>query len=150
MSWTSSLGPPLMNFCYFALYCRLFSHGAVVFSPPQAVVYHLWSRNHRPTASVPASEIPSNQLKHMQHLENQKNFRKNTSQQRVRDMLNGRTHDSTPCSSRCSLGDVRSMTEFEEVLRVCFSTNKVINESMICNVTNLYSYRVCILNSMIV
>jgi hypothetical protein len=45
---------------------------------------------------------------------------------------------------------VRSMTEFEEVLRVCFSTNKVINESMICNVTNLYSYRVCILNSMIV
>ena len=49
----------------------MFTHGAVMFTPPEAVVYHLWSRDHRPQYSQDSNneqEAKATRRAHSQHL----------------------------------------------------------------------------------
>ena len=44
---------PHLNYIFFgeeeSMAARLYTHGFDCFAPPEAVIYHLWTRDHRPT-----------------------------------------------------------------------------------------------------
>lgn len=94
---------------------RLHTHGAPIFTPPEAVVYHLWSRDHRNTCSS--------------HLEPHKaggNEKQNdacqsriSAQDRVKSFLFSLSEDDF------SVGSVQTISSFETALNVSFSDAKV-------------------------
>ena len=122
---------------------RLFTHGYDFFAPPEAVVYHLWTRSHRPAffqdavqAADRASEglktvgttgvgkagviLNSKQLVHDLRIQ---------SEQRIRSLLgvgNVLPPDMTcPIERRYGLGDVRSLSEFENRIGVSVSAQTI-------------------------
>jgi hypothetical protein len=89
------------------IFGRLFTDGAVFFAPPQTVIYHLWSREHRPSSKIDLPEVIS-----------EKQRSKLMSQQLVHDMLK-RNSELLP-HSEFGLGVVRTIQEYEVALGVSF------------------------------
>lgn len=122
---------PNLEYLFFgeeiSMAMRFFSHGGIFFSPPQSVVYHLWSRDHRPTPYPDTDEI--------------KEIKKNKriqSQQIILDMLKG-INNETLISTKYGLGTIRSIHEYEQYLRVSFqqmivdTTDPLYHESIFAN-----------------
>ncbi|KAF0697729.1 Aste57867_11615 [Aphanomyces stellatus] len=89
---------------------RLWTHGYDFFAPPEAVVYHLWSRAHRPVFqdTRPTAEKE-----------------KAASLARVQRLLAGQ--DDNPTTG---LGQERSIRAFEAMQGVCFATQDIDWTSM--------------------
>jgi hypothetical protein len=108
---------PNLDYLFFgeeiSMAARFFTHGGVFFTPPQSVVYHLWSRDHRP--NPPSSES--------EELRDLKKKLKIKSQQMVHDLLKGRRDDSL--DPKYGLGTVRSLSEYEQLLNVSFQEMKI-------------------------
>ena len=106
---------PNLDYLFFgeeiSMAARFFTHGGVFFTPPQSVVYHLWSRDHRPKSSPETEELKD--LKKKLRIK---------SQQTVHDLLKGRSNDFL--SPRYGLGTVRSLSEYEQLLNVSFQAMK--------------------------
>jgi hypothetical protein len=100
---------------------RLFTHGGVFFSPPQTIIYHLWSRDHRPSPPLPQSSI---ETKERDEREAMKKRIRMKSQHVVLDMLRGR--DESPQSESLSygLGHVRTIADYEHLLNLSFQDLK--------------------------
>ena len=85
----------------------MFSYGGRFFSPPQTIIYHLWSRDHRPANRLDSDEVITRKA-HLKHI----------SQHKVMKMLinNLLTNDE----NKYGLGTVRTIEEYEKILNVSF------------------------------
>ena len=63
---------------------RLYTHGYDLYAPPETVVYHLWSRSHRPT---PIQQSISQETRHRQEIQ------RNAARQLVLQQLNSEGRD---------------------------------------------------------
>jgi hypothetical protein len=88
---------------------RLFTHGYNLYAPSETVCYHLWSRDHRPTTFI-------------KHDNNLHDLQKQASQNKVMKQLLG---DPAVLGMPMGLGTERTVQEFEECLRVKFSTKSL-------------------------
>jgi len=94
---------------------RMYTHGYSTFAPPTAVVYHLWTRAHRPTfkAETASPEIAE---------------KKKSSQQRVRNLLTGGDGDKQyQEAKRLGLGSEKRIEDFEIFTGVNFN-DRIVNE----------------------
>ena len=109
----------------------------MLFAPPQAVVYHLWSRQHRTnipssvSLSASDSSSPSKSTpQHDQHL-NAKAKRKQRAQNKVRKLFLNNTENKKRGREagvgvdRYGLGTIRTLAQFEAALLVSFAQQKV-------------------------
>jgi Glycosyltransferase (GlcNAc)/2OG-Fe(II) oxygenase superfamily len=93
---------------------RFFTNGYNMYAPLESVVYHLWSRDHRPpTTSTTIPGKPSSDESHIQQQQQQKK----KSQQKVHRQLLG---DESEIRIAYGLGDARTCAEFAEALGVDF------------------------------
>jgi hypothetical protein len=144
----------LLYLCTILLY-RLFTHGYSFFAPPEAVVYHLWTRTHRPTFyndSANADRASSNTQEKISSAhgedearlgqEDEKKALRRQSENRVKALLgmpnNGKTgtaRDTSPvpasaaisgATSRFGLGSVRTLADFQQSIGVNFSTRELL------------------------
>jgi hypothetical protein len=90
---------------------RYYTHGCDFWAPPEAVAYHLWSRDHRPTFSGAASRRQAD-VAARQRL---------ASTARVRRMLCGEDVDGDPFG----LGRERTLEQFEESVNVSMKRQEV-------------------------
>ena len=116
---------PHLPFLFFgeeiSIAARLWTHGFDLFAPPEAVLYHLWSRAHRPVFQD-AAVAPDRAV------------RKKRSQQRVRYILGMELHQCGLGKDlhhlielhRYGLGKERSLQSYEEALGVCFGDDNGI------------------------
>jgi hypothetical protein len=107
---------PNLDYLFFgeeiSMAARFFTHGGVFFTPPQSVVYHLWSRDHRPKPSSESEELKD--LKKKLRIK---------SQQMVHDLLKRRSNDLL--LPLYGLGSVRTLDEYEQLLNVSFQEMKM-------------------------
>ena len=99
---------------YYMLLHRYFTHGCDFWSPNEAVVYHLWSRDHRPTPTP----LP-------QHKQIEKQKQRISSQNRLRLLLSGGLGDD----DIYGLGSDRTILEFEISIGVSFRDG-IINDGV--------------------
>lgn len=92
----------------------MFTHGCDIFSPPQTVVYHLWSRSHRP----PEIEKDSAAI-------NDATQRKSKALQRILSLFEFRDTLADSPTDPFGHGQMRSLTAYEESLQVSFLNNFV-------------------------
>lgn len=86
---------------------RLFSYGGRFFCPPQTIIYHLWSRDHRPINKQDSDEVFQ-----------QKKYLKQKSQNKVRNLLNNNILSSN--EYKYGLGSIHTIEEYEKKLNVSF------------------------------
>lgn len=91
---------------------RIFTHGYDIFSPSESVVYHLWSRAHRPTSS---EDIPL-------HLKEYRNYLRTQSQKKILGLLEGGA-----CCGIYGLGTARTIIDYEKHLEVSFLNRKILS-----------------------
>lgn len=96
---------------------RFFSHGGIFFTPPQSVVYHLWSRDHRP--------VPRSDTDEVKEIKKNKRIK---SQQIVLDMLKGIKNETV--AAQYQLGRIQSINEYEQYLNVSFHEMKLISNCL--------------------
>ena len=112
---------PLLPFLFFgeesSMAYRLYSHGYDFFAPPEAILYHLWSRAHRPVFQEVCVED-----------QEARNTMRESSQDRVRDLLEGKGKDisASAYSLKYGAGTVRSLAQFEASAGVDFSKKNVL------------------------
>ena len=94
---------------------RLFTHGYDCFAPNETVVYHLWSRAHRPPVASRSDENKQ-----------QKSRQKSKSTANVMLQLSG---DPSVLGVQFGRGTERSAAEFEEKLGVNFASRKFTREN---------------------
>jgi hypothetical protein len=122
---------PTLDYLFFgeeiSMAARLFTHGGVFFSPPQTIIYHLWSRDHRPPPRAAVETEEKQEVKRRGQMR---------SQQLVLDMLRGRSDRPSQSStnegvkrdvedSRYGLGTVRTISDYEQVLNLSFQELKI-------------------------
>jgi len=92
---------------------RMYTHGYSTFAPPTGVIYHLWTRAHRPTfkAETASPEIAES---------------KKSSQQRVRNLLT-KGEMQYQETKRLGLGSERRIEDFEIFTGVNFK-DRIVNE----------------------
>jgi [Skp1-protein]-hydroxyproline N-acetylglucosaminyltransferase len=98
---------------------RFFTHGYDMYAPPESVVYHLWSRNHRPPTSSHKSDDQQSKV-HEQ---------KREAQQRVQRQLDG---DQSEVGRPNGLGTVRPASEFAALLGVDFNQKGFARDTFDC------------------
>jgi hypothetical protein len=99
----------------------MFTHGIDIYAPPQAVVYHMWSRLQRPRDIL-------NFYSSQDAIE--KATRKKQAQEYVRQLflssnninsnINGLNYNTSAINSLYNLGNTRKISEFENLVRVKF------------------------------
>ena len=99
---------------------RLFTHGYSLLSPPESVVYHLWSRSHRPT------QHHQQQQGEDDHNKRKKQAQRETSLRIVRDQLTGKLE---AIDTRYGLGTVRTVEEYWETLKVDYANQLLLTGS---------------------
>ncbi|CAK4977950.1 unnamed protein product [Aphanomyces euteiches] len=103
---------PSLAFLFFgeenSMAVRLWTHGYDFFAPPEAVVYHLWSRSHRPVFQDTTRANDQREKLAAQSL------------QRVKDLLEG--VDTNPATA---LGHVRSIQDFQRAMGVHFESQQI-------------------------
>lgn len=102
---------------------RLYTHGYDFFTPTRSVIYHLWSRAHRPTQSQDRVQVNDSTRSALakQSL---------TRVQRLLGMTVDETtaagiDDSIAVGARYGLGTSRSLQQFEAAIGVDFKTRQV-------------------------
>jgi len=122
---------PMLQDLFFgeeiSMAARLFTRGVACFAPPQTVVYHLWSRAHRPSERHDPDK-PG------------RVSRKLKSQRRVKALLGMSPEERTPsgyCESMpmFELGSARSIHEFEKELKVNFSSQTIFDGADCCGLS---------------
>jgi hypothetical protein len=112
---------PALPFLFFgeevSMAARLFTHGYDFFSPPEAVVYHLWSRGHRPSYLSDAAAAASDRDAVAEQ--------RAASERRVRALLGMEGGDGVPPPPRYGLGARRSLEDFEALVGVRFKQRTV-------------------------
>jgi hypothetical protein len=113
--------------------CRLFTAGYDFFAPPEAVVYHLWSRAHRrtqavdalqllsassPIATTPTTIPPSSSSVHSNQQATVVDQHRRQSQYRVRSMLTPAAASLAMPRDDYGLGCVRTLEEFAARARI--------------------------------
>lgn len=95
---------------------RLWTWGWDFFAPPETVLYHLWSRDHRPSfRELKTEKSEDEQMKSMM---------------RVRKLLGeGTTAQNVEELGRYGLGSVRSLREYERLLGVSFALATVTSSN---------------------
>jgi len=100
---------PKLDFLFFgeelSMAVRLYTHGYDLYAPPVSVLYHLWSRAHRPTLQSSPSSVPPEQIEE----------KKVGSRKIVQQQLLGQSPAGT-----YGLGDKRSAEDFAKALKVDF------------------------------
>jgi hypothetical protein len=119
--------------CVCVCLCRLFTAGYDFFAPPEAVVYHLWSRAHRrtqavdalqllsassPIATTPTTISPSSSSVHSNQQAAVVDQHKRQSQHRVRSMLTPAAASLAKPRDDYGLGCVRTLEEFAARARI--------------------------------
>ncbi|KAL3931712.1 MAG: hypothetical protein SGBAC_011182 [Bacillariaceae sp.] len=107
---------PKLDFLFFGeeltMAIRLYTHGYDLYAPPLSVLYHLWSRAHRPTLQSSPSSIPPEQIEE----------KKLASRKIVLQQLLGQSP-----AGIYGLGEKRSAEDFASSLKVDFHKS-VIHE----------------------
>lgn len=100
---------PKLDFLFFgeelSMAVRLYTHGYDLYAPPLSVLYHLWSRAHRPTLQSSPSSVPPEQIEE----------KRVASRQIVLQQLLGQS-----LTGIYGLGDKRSAEDFANSLKVDF------------------------------
>jgi [Skp1-protein]-hydroxyproline N-acetylglucosaminyltransferase len=106
---------PLLPFLFFgeeiSMALRLYTHGYDFFSPQEAVVYHLWSRQHRPIFQESEAVV------------RERAIIKSESVGRVLKVLRG---DTSGTISNFGVGATRSIEDFEKKVGVSFRNCTVV------------------------
>ena len=101
---------PTLDFLFFgeelSMAVRLYTHGYDLYAPPLSVVYHLWSRAHRPTLQSSPSSVPPEQIEE----------KKMVSRKVVQQQLLGASKPDV----LYGLGTTRTVEDFAASLKVDF------------------------------
>jgi [Skp1-protein]-hydroxyproline N-acetylglucosaminyltransferase len=112
---------PTLDFLFFgeelSMAVRFYTHGYDLYSPSETVVFHLWSRSHRPTIQSSKSVIS----------EKEKEERRKASLHIVRQQLLGDDYRN----NAHGLGTTRTANQFSNALGVDFRTKSIRDEAQI-------------------
>lgn len=129
-----------------SLLTRLFTHGYVFYTPPEAVVYHLYSRSHRPVIQTDHSQagremISETATKTRYTWRKRSNIEVSTMKQRaqarVKAMLGMSPKEDL---GMYGLGNERTLSDFEIYIGVNFS-KQIVECSVIANDPQADGYR---------
>ncbi|CAJ1962941.1 unnamed protein product [Cylindrotheca closterium] len=107
---------PKLDFLFFgeelSMAVRLYTHGYDLYAPPVSVLYHLWSRAHRPTLQSSPSSVAPEKIEE----------KREESRKKVQQQLLGQAS-----AGIYGLGDKRSAEDFAKALHVDFH-NSIVHE----------------------
>lgn len=101
---------------------RFYTHGYDMYAPTESVVYHLWSRAHRP---------PPTALKLSKEEEAKRDQQKAASRDKVNRQLLG---DKTEIGIPCGLGTVRRVADYGAALGIDFCQHKFLRDNVACGI----------------
>jgi [Skp1-protein]-hydroxyproline N-acetylglucosaminyltransferase len=109
---------PSLDYLFFgeelSMAIRLYTHGYNLYAPPETVVFHLWSRAHRPTLQSSETVIPPEAVEE----------KREASLKVVQQQLLG-----TSASGVFGLGNERTSKQFAQALGVDFRKSEISSEA---------------------
>ena len=114
---------------------RLYTHGYDFFAPTEAVIYHLWSRDHRPVfqqikTDAEQATLKANSLRRVRMLLGLESSSDIIEDNTKYDPFHVQQRESEISFGRYGLGSLRSLKDFEEMACIDLKNKAVIVENL--------------------